>query len=141
MFMNIINRNILFYLLFFIVILKYFSTPYKIYSTLKFDYKERMTQTYGFCGNESWGFYNHVIEKYNLKKQNINIINNNYVRVHNLFKEIDYNQEKKSNLLMLLNFQSKNDETIYSYEFNGYDINKYSIKYRFNNCYLLELND
>ena len=64
--MNMINRNILFYLLFFIVILKYFNTPYKIYSTLKFDYKERMTQTYGFCGNESWGFYNHVIEKYNL---------------------------------------------------------------------------
>jgi len=137
--MNIINKNIFFYLLFFIVIMKFFNAPYNIYSTIKFDYKERMTQTYGFCGNESWGFYNHVIEKFNLKKQKIHIINNNFVHMAALFNEIDYTAEKNPKLLMLLNFQSKNDETIYSYKLDN--INKYSIKYRFNNCYLLELND
>ena len=137
--MNIINKNIFFYILFFIVIMKFFNAPYNIYSTIKFDYKERMTQTYGFCGNESWGFYNHVIEKFNLKKQKIHIINNNFVHMAALFNEIDYTAEKNPKLLMLLNFQSKNDETIYSYKLDN--INKYSIKYRFNNCYLLELND
>ncbi len=137
--MNIINKNIFFYLLFFIVIMKFFNAPYNIYSTIKFDYKERMTQTYGFCGNESWGFYNHVIEKFNLKKQKIHIINNNFVHMAALFNEIDYTAEKNPKLLMLLNFQSKNDETIYSYKLDNID--KYSIKYKFNNCYLLELND
>ena len=137
--MNIINKNIFFYLLFFIVIMKFFNAPYNIYSTIKFDYKERMTQTYGFCGNESWGFYNHVIEKFNLKKQKIHIINNNFVHIAALFNEIDYTAEKNPKLLMLLNFQSKNDETIYSYKLDNID--KYSIKYKFNNCYLLELND
>ena len=137
--MNIINKNIFFYLLFFIVIMKFFNAPYNIYSTIKFDYKERMTQTYGFCGNESWGFYSHVIEKFNLKKQKIHIINNNFVHMAALFNEIDYTAEKNPKLLMLLNFQSKNDETIYSYKLDNID--KYSIKYKFNNCYLLELND
>ena len=137
--MNIINKNIFFYILFFIVIMKFFNAPYNIYSTIKFDYKERMTQTYGFCRNESWGFYNKVIEKFNLKKQKIEIINNDFVQIAALFNEIDYTAEKNPKLLMLLNFQSKNDETIYSYKLDN--INKYSIKYRFNNCYLLELND
>ena len=137
--MNIINKNIFFYILFFIVIMKFFNAPYNIYSTIKFDYKERMTQTYGFCRNESWGFYNKVIEKFNLKKQKIQIINNDFVLIHNLFNEIDITNEKNPKLLMILNFQSKNDETIYSYKLDN--INKYSIKYRFNNCYLLELND
>ena len=137
--MNIINKNIFFYILFFIVIMKFFNAPYNIYSTIKFDYKERMTQTYGFCRNESWGFYNKVIEKFNLKKQKIQIINNDFVQIHNLFNEIDITNEKNPKLLMILNFQSKNDETIYSYKLDN--INKYSIKYRFNNCYLLELND
>ena len=137
--MNIINKNIFFYILFFIVIMKFFNAPYNIYSTIKFDYKERMTQTYGFCRNESWGFYNKVIEKFNLKKQKIQIINNDFVLIHNLFNEIDITNEKNPKLLMILNFQSKNAETIYSYKLDN--INKYSIKYRFNNCYLLELND
>jgi|TARA_B110000037_G_scaffold218463_1_gene281513 hypothetical protein len=119
--------------------MKFFNAPYNIYSTIKFDYKERMTQTYGFCRNESWGFYNKVIEKFNLKKQKIQIINNDFVLIHNLFNEIDITNEKNPKLLMILNFQSKNDETIYSYKLDN--INKYSIKYRFNNCYLLELND
>ena len=41
--------------------------------------------------------------------------------------------------LILLNFQSENKEDIYNLKINN--INDFSIKYRFNNCYLLELND
>ena len=40
---------------------------------------------------------------------------------------------------MILNFQSENNEDIYSSKIKN--INDFSIKYRFNNCYLMDLND
>jgi len=99
----------------------------------------RMTQEYGFCKNESWGFYNHVIKKYNLKDKKINIINDEgFVKIYSLFKDLDV-ADKDYKYLMLLNFQSENKEDIYDLEIHN--IEDFSIKYRFNNCYLLELND
>ena len=55
-----------------------------------------------------------------------------------LFENID-TVKKNYRYLMILNFQSENNQDIYSYKIK--DIKNFSIKYRFNNCYLLELND
>ena len=45
-----------------------------------------MEQNYGFCKNESWGFYNHVIKKFDLSGQEINTINDEgHVTLENLF--------------------------------------------------------
>ena len=57
------KKNILFFIIFFLIIFKFFNTPYNAYSLILWDYDKRMTQAYGFCKNESWGFYNYVISK------------------------------------------------------------------------------
>jgi hypothetical protein len=140
--MNLYFKNIknsFFFLIFFLVIIKFFNTFYNGYSLLIWNYDKRMTQEYGFCKNESWGFYNYVIKNYNLQNKKINIINDEgFVKIYSLFRDLDIT-DKNYKYLILLNFQSENKENIYNLKINN--INDFSIKYRFNNCYLLELND
>jgi|TARA_B100001094_G_C18073161_1_gene741191 hypothetical protein len=133
----------LFLILFFLlIILKFFNTPYNLYSILNWNYNDRMEQEYGYCKNESWGFYNLITKKFNLQNQDIKIINDEgHVTLENLFNlkkkySFDTNDTK---FLILLNFQSKNNEDIFQSKYSF--LKKYKIKYRYNNCFLLELND
>lgn len=138
--MNIINRNNLLYLIFFIMIIKLFNAFYSTYYISRWDYKTRMTQHYGYCDRESWGFYEEVSKKFDLKNEEIRIINNGgYVTIDPLFKDINNSKDINSKYLMLLNFQSEINKDIYSSKIENID--KYSVKYRLGNCYLLELND
>ena len=138
--MNIINRNNLLYLIFFIMIIKLFNAFYSTYYISKWDYKTRMTQHYGYCDRESWGFYNDVSKKFDLNNEEIRIINNGgYVTIDPLFKDINNSKDINSKYLMLLNFQSEINKDIYSSKIENID--KYSVKYRLGNCYLLKLND
>tara|TARA_B110000305_G_C19415483_1_gene627755 strand:+ start:1059 stop:1358 length:300 start_codon:yes stop_codon:yes gene_type:complete len=99
-----------------------------------------MAQTYGICGNESWGFYDSVIKKFDFRNQEARIINfGGYVIIDSLFKNINQTGNIKSKFLMVLNYQNKIDEDIYGSKIEN--IKKYYIKYKFENCYLLELND
>ena len=94
---------------------------------------------YGFCKNESWGFYNYVIKKFDLSGQEINIINDEgHVTLENLF-DIKKSKDNTSNYLILTNYQSENNNDIFNsqYEF----LKNYKILYRKNNCYLLKSND
>ena len=140
--MNLYFKNIksfFFFLIFFLIVIKFFNTSYNSYSLLLWDYNKRMTQEYGFCKNESWGFYNYVIKKYNLQNKKINIINDEgFIKLYSLFKDVKIT-DKNYKYLMILNFQSENEESIYNSKIAN--INNFSVKYRFNNCYLLELND
>ncbi len=113
---------------------QFFKLPYSAYNLLKWDYNNRMTQFYGYCNNESWGFYNYVIEKFELKNKSINIINyEGHVTLDVLFN-LNRSIENKTNYYLILNYQSINDETI----FDNFDYLKdYKILYRYNNCYLL----
>ena len=132
-------KHSFFFLIFFLVIIKFFNTFYSGYSLLIWNYDKRMTHEYGFCKNESWGFYNYVIKNYNLQNKKINIINDEgFVKIYSLFRDLDIT-DKNYKYLILLNFQSENKEDIYNLKLDN--INNFSIKYRFNNCYLLELND
>ena len=122
-----------------LIIFKFFNTPYNFYSILNWNYEKRMEQNYGFCKNESWGFYNHVIKKFDLSGQEINTINDEgHVTLENLF-DIKKSKDNKSNYLILTNYQSENDNDIFNsqYEF----LKNYKILYRKNNCYLLKSND
>ena len=138
--MGILHKNNLLYLVFFIVIMMFFNTFYSTYVILTSNYDTRMTQTYGYCKNQSWGFYNEVTKRFNLKRQEIRIINDGgFVVIDPLFKDINQSWNKNSKFLMLLNFQTKINEDIYSSMVEN--INNYSIQYKLGNCYLLELND
>ena len=122
-----------------LIIFKFFNTPYNFYSILNWNYEKRMEQNYGFCKNESWGFYNYVIKKFDLSGQEINTINDEgHVTLENLF-DIKKSKDNKSNYLILTNYQSENNNDIFNsqYEF----LKNYKILYRKNNCYLLKSND
>ena len=139
--MNIIKLNIkncIFLLFFFIIILKFLNVFYNTYYISVSNYEKRMTSAYGYCKNESWGFFNEVYKKYNLKDKKINIINDEgHVLLDTLFNiKKTYNDAQ---YLIVLNLQTTNKNNIYNLKFNN--IKKYSVKYRFNNCYLMELND
>ena len=142
--MNILLKTFksnIFYIFFFIIILKSFDTFYNTYSVLTSGYEKRMTASYGFCEKESWGFYNYVIKKYNLQKKTIRIHNlEGHVAVNSLFNKVKKETEEYNNkYLMILNFQSTNNEDIYDSKIRN--IQDYNIKYRYNNCYLMKLND
>ena len=96
------TKIIIFFVLIFFVVLKFFNTPYNFYSILNWNYERRMEQNYGFCKNESWGFYNHVIKKFDLSGQEITIINDEgHVTLENLF-DIKKSKNNKSNYLKYL---------------------------------------
>ena len=119
------------------IIFKFFNTPYNFYSILNWNYEKRMEQSYGFCKNESWGFYKLIIEKFNLEEKEINIINDeNYITLEHLFN-IKKSKKTNSDYLILLNYQSENDSGIFNSKYNF--IKKYKILYQKNNCYLLKL--
>ena len=132
-------RNIGLFLVIILIIFKFFNTPYNLYSVLNWNYEKRMEQNYGFCNNESWGFYNLVINKFNLDGNEIFILNDEGYRTLENFFNIKKASKNDANYLIILNYQSQGNENI----FNGkYDfIKNYKILFRKNNCYLLGLND
>ena len=83
---NIKMKYFFFLLLISLIILKFFNTPYNLYSILNWNYNERMKQQYGYCNNESWGFYDLITKKFNLKDESIKIINDEgHITLKNLF--------------------------------------------------------
>ena len=138
------NKNILIFFLytfFIFTIFKFFNTPYNFYSLLNWNYEKRMEQNYGFCKNESWGFYNFINKEFNLKDQKIRIVHDeDNVTLENLFGfKKEWNNSIKTKFFIILNYKNENDQDIFQSNYNF--IKNYRIKYRFNNCYLMELND
>ena len=135
------TKNIFLFIFSVFVILKFFNTPYNFYSILNWNYEKRMEQNYGYCKNESWGFYNYITKNFDLINENIRIIHNeDNVTLENLFNlKKEWDNNIKTNYLIILNYESENNQSIF--QSNHKFINDYKIRYRFNNCYLMELND
>ena len=126
-------------ILFTLIILKFFNAPYNFYSILNWNYEDRMEQEYGYCKNESWGFYNYINRNYDLKNSEIKILNNEgFVTLEHLF-DLKKNNFNKTKYVIILNFISENDENIFQSKYSF--LKDYKLKYKFNNCYLLELNE
>ena len=122
-----------------LVILKFFNAPYNFYSILNWNYEDRMEQEYGYCKNESWGFYNYINKNFDLKNSDIRIINDEgFVTLEHLF-DLKKNNFYKTKYAIILNFKSENDQNIFQSKHSF--LKDYKLKYRFNNCYLLELNE
>jgi len=122
-----------------LIILKLFNTSYNFYSILNWNYKERLKQNYGVCGNESWGFYDIITNKFNLSNSDITIINDEgHITLENLFN-LEKNNNTNNVHIILLNYQSENNQSIFNKRYSY--LNNYQIIYRLNNCYLLKKND
>ena len=141
--MRSLNRkNIKYFIILVIVslgIIKFFNTPYNFYSILNWNYENRMKQAYGFCENESWGFYKLITKKFELEKNDITIINDEGHVTLEYFFNLKKNTNKNNNFVIILNYNSRNNENILSGKYNF--LQNYNVKYRYNNCYLLKLND
>lgn len=131
------NENLKVFFIFFVIIfsiLKFFNTPYNIYSIINWNYGERMTQNYGYCEKESWGFYNDIVDKYKLKGEEIHIINfAGSVTLENLF-EIQNSKKKDVKYFILLNLITNEDYKIYK----DIILDNYNEVYKYDNCYLLK---
>ena len=132
-----INNKISFFLalILIITILENSQTLRKSFFLISKDYKKRMSDHHGYCGNESVGFIDYLYKKYNFKKIP-KIINNEVPDEYWSLFRFDKNiRNKKYNYeyLILLNH---NQEKIMSKEFN---INNYKIIENNKNCYLLHL--
>ena len=126
-------------ILFTFIIMKLFNTPYNIYSLLLSKYETRMIQQYGYCQNESWGFYNEVINKFDINNDEVRIYNDEgFVTLENLFN-LKINNSHTTKYMLILNYQSVNDESIYDGKFSS--VKDYNIIHRLNNCYFMMLND
>ena len=134
------QKNFIIFFLLIIFIFQFFKLPYSTYNLLKWDYKDRMTQNYGYCERESWGFYDYVIERFKLKDKSITVINyEGHVTLEFLFNFENavgehYQEKKKSDYFLITNFESSNNETIFD-KFE--ELKNYKVLYRYNNCYLL----
>lgn len=139
---NLIAKNLkkyFFLIIMTLIILKLFNTSYNFYSILNWNYQERLKQNYGVCGNESWGFYDIITNKFNLSNSDITIINDEgHITLENLFN-LKKNNNTTNTHIILLNYQSENNQSIFNNKY-GY-LNNYQIIYRLNNCYLLKKND
>lgn len=132
-------KNIGLTLIIILIIFKFFNTPYNLYSILNWNYEKRMEQNYGFCNNESWGFYNLVVNKFNLVDNEIFILNDeNHVTLENFFN-IKKSNKSNTKYIIILNHQSQNNEDDLNEKYDF--IKNYKILFRKNNCYLLGLND
>ena len=120
-------------------IFKFFNTPYNLYSILNWNYKERMEQSYGYCNNESWGFYNLIYKKFNLNKEDVIIINDEGHITMEQFFDLKKNNNKDNKYAIILNYKSEDNENILNGKYNF--LQNYKVKYRYNNCYLLKIND
>ena len=132
-----INNKISFFLalVLIVTIFENSQTLKKSFFLISKDYKKRMSDHHGYCGNESVGFIDYLYKKYNFKKIP-KIINNEVPDEYWSLFRFDKNiRNKKYNYeyLILLNH---NQEKIMSKEFN---INNYKIIENNKNCYLLHL--
>ena len=127
-------KKLIFPFLLILFIFQFFKLPFSAYNVLKWDYENRMVQAYGYCEKESWGFYNYVIKKFELKQKPIKIINHQGKITLEYFFNLNKSNKINSDYYLILNYQSKDDETIFE---NYKNLKNYKILHRDNNCYLL----
>jgi len=130
------NFLIILFFLFSIHLLNGFENVYKV---LKRSYLSRMQITHGYCGKESFGFYNEMINKYKINEyQNFQKNYESFPLLRGLFYIKDVKFEKK--FILLLNFPFPNQDEFIELEGKKFEIRKLKLLEQKNNCFLYEYN-
>jgi len=89
-------------------ILIFFKAFHNVYIILRVDYTARLTNNYGYCDKQGYGFVRSTIIKNGIK-DNINIINNlnGFAQINSLFYK--FNKSYNKNYLILLNYNNNNN--------------------------------
>jgi len=104
---NIEQNKIILTLLSILFFLIFFKTFHNVYVIVRNDYAARLTNNYGYCDKQGYGFVNSTIIKNGIK-DNINIINNlnGFAHIDSLFYKFDKSYNK--NYVILLNYNNNN---------------------------------
>jgi hypothetical protein len=104
---NIEQNKIILTLLSILFFLIFFKTFHNVYVLVRNDYAARLTNNYGYCDKQGYGFVSSTIIKNGIK-DNINIINNlsGFAHIDSLFYKFDKSYNK--NYVILLNYNNNN---------------------------------
>ncbi len=136
------KKKYLYIILFFILISHNTNFFHNIYTIVKFSPEERMETSYGYCGDESYGFINEI---YQNNKIDINFLilndNPNFTFNNSIWFFYKINKSTSNNNVILLN--NKNsleflDQNYAKLKFKNTEYGKYKIIKSFNNCYFLK---
>jgi hypothetical protein len=116
----------------------FFKTFYNVYVIKRNDYITRLTNSYGYCDKQGYGFVNFIVKTRKIK-ENIKIISfDNQPNIGALF--FDFNKIYNKNYLILLNFNDKTNNSNTNITFNNL---QYKILDNYHNkCFFLKkIND
>jgi hypothetical protein len=133
---NSTNKFIL--ILFFLLLTEhYFKTFYNIYIIQRRPLVERMERSYGFCSQESFGYVNYILKKYNFNNE-FPIIKNYTVApdINNIF--LPHGKIINTNYIIILNFEEtitkKINLEIFKYKNYTANLSEYKLLDRLGNC-------
>ena len=139
------NKNYQLIILFilFIVFFEFLKLPYNSFLLLKRPYVERMVSNYGYCEKEGYGYVEFIINKYNLSKQEITIINKNPTPT--IYGLLNLEESKNLDKIILINFHESAEDEIINQKIkklwfsNKYiDLSNFKLIDRFGNCFYLQ---
>ncbi len=118
---------------------------YNLYILAKFNIDERLTKSYGYCNNASYGFINEIYNEYSIK-ENILILNDNPNFSFNnsvWFKYIPNKKLNKKKIILLNNNNSIElvDEKKARLTFKNKKYGIYNILKNEDDCFFLEKHD
>ena len=94
-----------------------------------------MQRTHGYCGKESYGFYNDMVKKYNINKYLVIQQNyESYPLLRGLFYEKKLSLDKK--FVLILNYPNSNLPNSLQVEGVNINLSDLNLLEQKNNCYL-----
>ena len=134
------NKKSFFLLLTIIFILHQNSVLENVFTIYKFNSKERLTKSYGYCDGPGYGFIDDVFNE-NKINQNIEILNEDFSFNNSIWFKYKVNQPTSKEEIILINNQKsiefiKNKKARLIYQ--GKDYGFYKIIKKVDNCYYLK---
>tara|TARA_B100000586_G_C20024615_1_gene390566 strand:- start:70 stop:543 length:474 start_codon:yes stop_codon:yes gene_type:complete len=139
------NKKNIYLIIIFLFIMHLNDSFHNLYIISKFNITERLTKSYGYCKNASYGFINDIYEK-NLIDENIEILNDNpnFAFNNSIWFKFKPNNKKNKKKIILLNNKNSVDfinENKVKLIFKEKEYGIYKVLKKENNCFYLEKND
>ncbi len=126
-----------------VVFLEFYKLPYNNYLLIKRPYEERMISAYGYCEKEGYGYIKFIINKFNLDKKNITIINQNPTpSIYGLLQLVP--NEDADNIILINFYESVENKIIngvikkFWFEETYLNLSNYNLSHRYGNCFYLK---
>ena len=139
------NKKAIYLLIIFLFIMHLNGSFYNLYVLSKFNITERLTKSYGNCGQASYGFINKIYKSFNIN-ENVLILNDNPNFTFNNSIWFKYKPNVKINKRKIILINNKNslnfiDKDKVNLTFKKKQYGSYLILKKVSNCFYLEKYD